>query len=33
MAIEEKLSNGKGILFEDGASRANMYLGDALTAC
>ena len=29
MAIEEKLSNGKGILFEDGASRANMYSGDA----
>jgi len=29
MAIEQRLSNGKGILYADGASRANMYSGDA----
>ena len=29
MAIEQRLSNGEGILHSDGASRANMYSGDA----
>ncbi len=29
MAIEERLSDGRGLLFADGASRANMYSGDA----
>jgi uncharacterized membrane protein YvlD (DUF360 family) len=29
MAIEQRVSNGKGLLFADGASRANMYSGDA----
>ena len=28
-AIEERISNGKGLLYADGASRANMYSGDA----
>jgi uncharacterized membrane protein YvlD (DUF360 family) len=29
MAIEKRLSDGKGLLYADGASRANMYSGDA----
>jgi uncharacterized membrane protein YvlD (DUF360 family) len=29
VAIEERLSNGKGLLHADGASRSNMYSGDA----
>jgi uncharacterized membrane protein YvlD (DUF360 family) len=29
MAIEKRLSNGRGLLYSDGASRANMYSGDA----
>src|SRR5579871_2969170 len=28
-AIEQRISNGKGLLYADGASRANMYSGDA----
>jgi uncharacterized membrane protein YvlD (DUF360 family) len=28
-AIEHRISNGKGLLYADGASRANMYSGDA----
>jgi hypothetical protein len=28
-AIEQRLSNGRGLLHADGASRANMYSGDA----
>ena len=30
VAIEERLSNGKGLLHADGASRSNMYSGDAV---
>jgi uncharacterized membrane protein YvlD (DUF360 family) len=30
LAIEERLSTGKGLLFADGASRSNMYSGDAV---
>jgi uncharacterized membrane protein YvlD (DUF360 family) len=29
IAIEERLSTGKGLLYADGASRSNMYSGDA----
>jgi uncharacterized membrane protein YvlD (DUF360 family) len=29
VAIEKRISDGKGLLFADGASRANMYSGDA----
>jgi uncharacterized membrane protein YvlD (DUF360 family) len=29
MAIEKRISNGRGLLYSDGASRANMYSGDA----
>ncbi len=29
LAIEERLSTGKGLLYADGASRSNMYSGDA----
>jgi uncharacterized membrane protein YvlD (DUF360 family) len=29
MAIEQRISDGKGLLYADGASRANMYSGDA----
>jgi uncharacterized membrane protein YvlD (DUF360 family) len=29
MEIEERISNGRGLLYADGASRANMYSGDA----
>jgi uncharacterized membrane protein YvlD (DUF360 family) len=29
MAIEQRISNGRGLLHADGASRANMYSGDA----
>ena len=29
VAIEARISDGKGLLFADGASRANMYSGDA----
>jgi uncharacterized membrane protein YvlD (DUF360 family) len=28
-AIEQRISNGQGLLYADGASRANMYSGDA----
>jgi len=28
-AIEQRISNGRGLLYADGASRANMYSGDA----
>jgi uncharacterized membrane protein YvlD (DUF360 family) len=30
LAIEERLSTGKGLLYGDGASRSNMYSGDAV---
>ncbi len=29
VAIEQRISDGKGLLYADGASRANMYSGDA----
>jgi uncharacterized membrane protein YvlD (DUF360 family) len=29
MAIEQRISNGRGLLYADGASRANMYSSDA----